>query len=215
MFTLSCQSDLQVSAAIVPTSKTTFSSWAPPEDTLDLAAKQKCKFYKYNNINQYDTYFKKYSKQYLHINFDYLYIKSQAIAESNLNPNALSPVGAQGILQIMPNTYKDIVRKNPEIKGTAREVKWNIQAGVYYMSEIWNKWKKKQTWLDHWNFSTSSYNAGMGNIIKAQKLSKEQNLNTEIWDSIEKTLPSITKHHSNETIGYVHRIILIRSCLIG
>jgi len=189
--------------------------WQPPVDTLDLAAKKKCSYYKYNLITEYDEYFRKYSKQYMYLGFDYLYLKAQAVAESNLNPNAISPVGAIGILQVMPGTYNDIVKRNPSIKGSSKEAKWNIAAGVYYMSSLWNSWKPKYSWLDHHSFCTSSYNAGQGNIIKAQAKAKSMNLNTEVWISIKLSLPSITGHFSKETIGYVDRIQKIRSCLVS
>jgi len=220
-------SDTQVNVSTSTTTTTVMTStslnpivetklpWQPPVDTLDLAAKKKCSYYKYNLITEYDEYFRKYSKQYMYLGFDYLYLKAQAVAESNLNPNAISPVGAIGILQVMPGTYKDIVKRNPSIKGSSKEAKWNIAAGVYYMSGLWNSWKPKYSWLDHHSFCTSSYNAGQGNIIKAQSKAKSMNLNTEVWSSIKLSLPSITGHFSKETIDYVDRIQKIRSCLVS
>jgi len=189
--------------------------WRPPDLNQDLAAIQKYKYYKYNNISQYDKYFKKYTEKYFNKDFDFLYLKSQSIAESNLNPNAISPVGAIGLMQIMPKTYTYIITKNPELKGSINDIETNIASGIYYMSLLWNRWKQKQTWIDHWDFCTSSYNAGMGNIIKAQKISIKLNLNPNIWTSIQRTLPQVTGKHSTETINYVSRIKEIRYCLIN
>lgn len=47
-----------------------------------------------------------------------------------------------------------------------------------------------------------SYNAGLGNCIKAQKLCN----NTLLWTEAKVCLPQVTGHHSEETIGYVDRI---------
>ena len=46
--------------------------------------------------------------------------------------DAKSHVGAKGIMQIMPRTFEEIKYKNPSIKGSALQPKWNIAAGIYY-----------------------------------------------------------------------------------
>ncbi len=58
-----------------------------------------------------------------------------------------------------------------------------------------------------------SYNAGKGNIIKAQKLAKKDGLDPNLWDSIEKKLANVTGKHSKETIGYVNKINDIKGVL--
>ncbi len=43
---------------------------------------------KYNSFKRYDPYFSKYTKRYFGPAFDWTRFKAQAIAESNLNPDA-------------------------------------------------------------------------------------------------------------------------------
>ena len=85
--------------------------------TFSMSATQLAAFERYNQVKKFDSYFSKYSKRFFGPNFDWRFFKAQAVAESRLKPDAQSHVGAQGIMQIMPRTFDEIVRKYPQIKG--------------------------------------------------------------------------------------------------
>ena len=61
-------------------------------------------FQRYQRVVKFDGYFSKYSKRYFGPNFNWIYFKAQAIAESRLKADAKSKVGAAGVMQIMPKT---------------------------------------------------------------------------------------------------------------
>ena len=170
-------------------------------------------FERYNNVVKYDKYFVKYTKRYFGPAFDWRHFKAQAVAESRLKETAKSRVGALGIMQIMPKTFNEIARKNHRVKGTRAQPRWNIAAGIYYDRQIWNTWKAKRPFQDRLNFMYGSYNAGKGNIIKAQKVAERKGLNPNLWQSIEPSLPAITGKYSHETIGYVKKINHIKGVL--
>jgi membrane-bound lytic murein transglycosylase F len=170
-------------------------------------------FEQYNRVKKYDKYFSKYSKRFFGPGFDWHYFKSQAIAESHLDADAKSRVGARGIMQIMPSTYQEITQKNPTIKGTFKQPRWNIAAGIYYDRTIWNLWTAERPLKDRLNFMFGSYNAGKGSILKAQKIAKRKGLNEDLWESIETTLYQVTGNRSRETIGYVRKISQIKEVL--
>ncbi len=170
-------------------------------------------FERYNRVTKYDKYFSKYSKRYFGVGFDWHYFKAQAIAESNLTADARSRAGALGIMQIMPGTFEEIIRKQPSIKGTRKQPRWNIAAGIYYDRMLWKIWKVKESLSDRINFMFGSYNAGRRNILRAQKAAKKQNLNPNVWTSIERTLSRVTGKHSKETIGYISKIHKIKEVL--
>lgn len=170
-------------------------------------------FEKYNRIKIYDGYFKKYSKRFFGPGFDWYYFKSQAIAESGLRPEARSHVGAVGLMQIMPATYKEILKKNPYIKGSRKHPRWNIAAGIYYDRRLWKMWKAKRPFNDRINFTFAAFNAGAGNILKAQKAAQKQGLNPNLWPSILVSLPKVTGKHSRETINYVKKINRVKEVL--
>ena len=170
-------------------------------------------FDRYNRVLKYDKYFAKYSKRYFGPGFDWHYFKAQAIAESQLQAEASSSVGAMGLMQIMPATFEEILQKNPSIKGTRKQPRWNIAAGIYYDRTIWKMWTAERPFQDRINFMFGSYNAGKGSILKAQKIAKTQGLNPNLWQSIEVTLPTVTRKRSKETIGYVQKIEKIKEVL--
>jgi membrane-bound lytic murein transglycosylase F len=170
-------------------------------------------FERYNGVKKYDFYFSKYSKRYFGPGFDWRHFKAQAVAESRLRANAKSHTGAMGIMQIMPRTFEEIAHKNPSIKGTLAQPRWNISAGIYYDRQLWKTWKAKRPFQDRVNFMFGSYNAGKMNIVKAQKLAGKKGLNPNLWQSIEAELPEVTGENSRETLGYVEKIEKIREVL--
>ena len=68
--------------------------------------------------------------------------QSQAIAESNLNPEARSYVGAVGLMQLMPSTFGAVQTKNPELQ-SIDDPEWNIAAGIQYDSQLWSSWSDR------------------------------------------------------------------------
>ncbi len=168
---------------------------------------------KYNRIKKFDRYFSKYSKRFFGPGFDWHFFKAQAVAESGLDTSAKSGVGAVGLMQIMPRTFEEIQAKNPAIKGNWRHPRWNIAAGIYYDRTLWNLWKAERPRQDRINFMFGSYNAGKGNILKAQKVAEKRGLSPNLWESIVSALPKITGKGSRETISYVKKIEHVKGVL--
>lgn len=164
---------------------------------------------RYNSFTKYDVYFSKYTKRYFGPAFDWRHFKAQAIAESNLDNDAVSPVGAKGLMQIMPVTYEEIRNKHTYIKGSSDIPRWNIASGIYYDRRMWNIWTSERPFQDRLDFMYASYNAGAGNVIKAQKLVKKPD-DPNLWLSVKSKLHKVTGKHSNETLTYVERIKLIK-----
>lgn len=145
--------------------------------------------------DKYDRHFKKYSKRYFGPHFEWRWFKSQGIAESNLEPDATSPVGARGIMQILPSTFGDIQKVNPTFAGLD-DPRWNIAAGIYYDRQLYRKWRKPLPSDERLFLAFSSYNAGYGRVLTAVKRTKNTRYS---WAEVKQHLPSETK-------GYVARI---------
>ena len=136
--------------------------------------------------------------------FDWLLLKAQGIAESNLNPKAKSPVGAMGLMQLMPKTSAECARAL-YLPNLPWDPQTNIHFGAFYLKRMWSIFAA-ETGMERLRFAFGAYNAGAGNIIKAQQVASQRGLPTDTWASIAHCLPSVTGRHAKETIGYVARI---------
>ena len=145
----------------------------------------------------YDSYFKKYSKHYFGVGFSWHWFKAQSIAESSLDSNATSKVGAVGLMQILPSTYSDIIKKNPAL-GDIKHPRWNIAAGIFYDRQIYRKWKKKGIPVsERLAFTFASYNAGHSKVLRAYNKSEAEKTNQ--WLTVKALVPGATR-------AYVRRI---------
>ncbi|MBF0437674.1 MAG: lytic transglycosylase domain-containing protein [Magnetococcales bacterium] len=81
-------------------------------------------------------------------------IRSVIKVESSFNPKAVSPAGAQGMMQLMPGTAKELGVKNPF---NAEE---NIMGGTLYLSRLLDRYDGDV------RSTLAAYNWGMGNLEK-------------------------------------------------
>lgn len=81
-------------------------------------------------------------------------VKAVIHAESGYNPNAVSPKGAQGLMQLMPKTAQGLKvadSLNPSD---------NIRGGVRYLKFLLDTFKGNES------LALAAYNAGMGSVAK-------------------------------------------------
>jgi len=119
---------------------------------------------------KYDLIIKNATADHLPSGFDWRLIKAQLIAESNLNETARSSVGALGIAQFMPDTWEEVkCDMGLPAHAVCDHANYAIPGCCFYMHELWNDWQAKREWIDRYSLALASYNAGLGNILKAQK----------------------------------------------
>lgn len=134
---------------------------------------------------------------------DWRLLKAQCYQESLLDPLAVSHVGASGLCQFMPGTWKDVSRRLVFGANTSIfDSKLSIEAASYYMGSLRRQWSSKRPDTDRHYLAMASYNAGLGHLLKAQKRCG----GAVLYDDIIDCLPLITGRHSQETITYVARI---------
>ncbi len=159
--------------------------------------------------SKYDHHFKIYAAIYFSGEVDWQWFKAMAVAESGLNPTAKSKAGAMGIMQLMPKTSAQVAAELL-IADDPFNPRTGILMGIHYARKMWNIFKNEQG-LDRLCFMLGAYNAGFGNIIKAQGRAKL----SYVWDDIAEVLPLVTGRHANETIQYVERVLAVRQQMIG
>lgn len=127
--------------------------------------------------------------------------------ESSFDPEALSPKGAMGLGQIMPETAKELGLGIADDKapGSVWHPESNLDASARYLKKLYDKYRKEGiSEKEAWSFAAGAYNAGMGNIAKAiNKISHEP---VKTWDQVAAVLPQVTGKYSQETIRYVNRL---------
>lgn len=141
--------------------------------------------------------FKKYSDQY---NVDELLMVAQGYQESQLNQKVKSPVGAIGIMQIMPSTGKDLK------VGDISQVEPNIHGGVKYMRFMIDQYYKDEpmTDLNKALFTFASYNAGPARIQTLRKEAAKRGLDPNKWfNNVEQI---VSEKVGRETVTYVSNI---------
>ena len=118
--------------------------------------------------------FEKFGRKY---QFDPLMLAAQGYQESTLDQSKRSPVGAIGIMQIMPATGASLK------VGNIRETEPNIHGGAKYMDLLITRYFPDNSFneQDRTLFAFASYNAGPGNISKMRKLAQKRGLDPNIW----------------------------------
>jgi membrane-bound lytic murein transglycosylase MltF len=119
-------------------------------------------------------YFDKYGKQY---GFDPIMLAAQGYQESTLNQGVKSPVGAIGVMQVMPATGTELN------VGDIHQPEPNIHAGTKYMDKLMSKYFQDAK-FDEQNralFAFASYNCGPGNVSKMRKEAVRRGLDPDQW----------------------------------
>ena len=141
--------------------------------------------------------FKKYGAEY---DVDYLLMAAQGYQESTLDQTVKSPVGAIGVMQVMPPTGQELK------VGNIAEIDPNIHAGVKYMRFMMDRYYKDEP-MDNVNkalMTFASYNAGPGRVRQLRKEAAARGLDPNVWfGNVERVA---SERIGRETVTYVSNI---------
>ncbi len=141
--------------------------------------------------------FRKYSGKY---ELDYLLMMAEGYQESGLNQEARSPVGAIGVMQVMPPTGKDMN------VGDITQLEPNIHAGVKYIRFMMNQFfaDEPMTPLNKGLFTFASYNAGPGRVKQLRAAAAKRGLDPNKWFNNVELIAA--ERIGRETVQYVSNI---------
>ncbi len=143
--------------------------------------------------------FRKYSDQY---DFDYLMVAAQGYQESGLDQGVVSPVGAVGIMQVLPTTAADKSVGIPDISTPEP----NIHAGIKYLRWIVDNFFDDPA-INEVNqtlFAFASYNAGPNRIQRLRNETATMGLDPNTWFQNVEVVAA--KDVGRETVQYVSNI---------
>jgi membrane-bound lytic murein transglycosylase MltF len=131
---------------------------------------------------------------------DFLLMAAQGYQESTLRQDAKSPVGAIGIMQLMPPTGKEMA------VGDISLLEPNIHAGVKYIRRLMDTYYANEP-MDGLNkglFTFASYNAGPGRIRQLRREAEKQGLDPNVWFGNVESV--VSERIGRETVTYVSNI---------
>ena len=107
------------------------------------------------NTKKYDAIIKKAQNKY---GVEFSLIKAVIQVESGFNPKAVSKKGAKGLMQIMPDNYKNLLVKDPFNPSE------NIMGGTLYLQRLLKRYKYKLP------LALAAYNAGPQAVDKYKRI---------------------------------------------
>ena len=121
--------------------------------------------------DSYDADFDRFGRRFLsYIPQANIWLTAQAWQESALDPVAVSPVGAKGLMQTMDATHAEI-SKALGIKCSQFNPRCSIMFGAYYDDRMTRNFlgKRDRQNEDALLIGLAAYNCGLGCVLKAQK----------------------------------------------
>ena len=126
-------------------------------------------------ISAYDSIFRIYADT---IGWDWKMLAAVAYVESKFDTAAVSNVGAQGLMQMMPNTARAM--GVPE--GKEHDPEESVRAAVDYFAYLSHLFRRVPE-PERIYFVLASYNAGFGHIQDAMRLANKYGKNRYVWNN--------------------------------
>ena len=145
--------------------------------------------------------------------FDWRLILAQIYQESSFNPQAVSWMGATGLMQIMPPTARQL-----GVEGDLTDPETSIEAGIRYLAWLRERFEDDLRVQDRMWFTLAAYNAGVGHVRDARRLAEQLGHDPDRWfGNVEVAMEKLGQREyfqharhgyvrGDEPVGYVRNI---------
>ena len=137
-------------------------------------------------ISPYDSLFRLYADSVC----DWKMLAAIAYVESKFDTTARSGRGAQGLMQIMPATYRHTLARMGAPDTMAQSVEIDIKVAVRYLDELSGLFGFINE-KERMNYILGSYNGGSNHIFDAMRLARKNGINRYNWNSLTPVLVSL------------------------
>jgi membrane-bound lytic murein transglycosylase F len=159
-------------------------------------------------LPKYEALFRQAGAEY---GLDWRLLAAQSYQESYWKPDAVSPTGVEGLMQLTEATAEFMQVAN---RTDPRE---SVLGGAGYLRSLHDRIHESVTEPDRTWFALAAYNVGLGHLLDARELARRLDKDPDRWTSVKETLELLsepewyatTKHgqaRGYEAVAYVNRI---------
>ena len=147
---------------------------------------------------------------------DWMLLSAVIFHESHFDNDVVSPVGAKGLMQLMP-----VIAEKMGVEDAA-DPSQNVRAGAMYLRELYDRFSSAvPDSLERYNFMLAAYNAGYGRVWDCIRYARYRGVDAKVWEKIASVLPDMAsdslflasgdarlgKFGSTETVAFVRKVM--------
>jgi len=158
-----------------------------------------------DTLSPYDDIVKPVAEQH---GFDWRLIVAQMYQESGFDPELVSFAGAEGLLQVLPRTARDLGVDPTKLK----DPETSVAAGIAYLAWTRERFPELPVGEQLW-FALGSYNAGHGHVRDGRRLARQLGLDGALWfGHVEQAMLKLAEpeYASQAAHGYVRGTEVVR-----
>jgi membrane-bound lytic murein transglycosylase F len=123
-------------------------------------------------ISPWDDLAREYAGRY---ELDWRLVLAQMYEESRFDPDRVSWAGAQGLMQVLPRTAREMGTGDP------RDPESSVHGGTKYLRWLIDSFDPQIPLAERIRFALAGYNAGRGHVVDARRLAERLDLDPDRW----------------------------------
>ncbi len=133
-----------------------------------------------NTLPRYEDLFRREAER---ADVPWTLLAAVAYQESHWDPRARSPTGVRGLLMLTRATASDLGVTN------RLDANQSTRGGARYLASLYERVPDDIGEEDRWWFVLAAYNLGLGHVLDARQLARDQGLDPTLWRDVRTVLP--------------------------